>query len=365
MSKLAKKMMVGTLCASMVLGSTVTAFALDEGSSTTPGETAGDTVTIGGSSTVEGIVNKDVFKVVLPTVPQSGSASALDFTLDPQKLITAVGTKNVNGASLIFTNAATTDGGSATYSNTSDALTVTNKGTVPVDVTLQATIDGLDDGTDSSAYTIVMAEDDKFENDTTSSIYVAVKAGNDDPVPLNDEDDGITINKVLKAAPDGSYEVKQDADSKAYSYVLKSDATGFDSIAYKLTGAANTNGDWSEAAGATPSVSLVWTVDKHESVFTSTTKGVISYDPSAVTSVSKIEMTYAKTNTDYNVMAALAKSWAAATVDSDEGTITLDTANIIKAFSITSDTYATVTYVVGSGDDAETKTDIVKIKFTN
>ena len=81
-----KKGMVVALTATMVLGSTLTAFASDAGT-TTP-VTSGST---SGAGTSEGHVDKEVVNMVLPTIASGSSPFA--YTMDPERLI-----QETNGA---------------------------------------------------------------------------------------------------------------------------------------------------------------------------------------------------------------------------------------------------------------------------
>jgi hypothetical protein len=361
-------MMVGTLCASMVLGSSVTAFASEEGTTTsTPTTTenvvtsSGSSATVNGAGAVEGYVDTDVFKVVLPTSVTTGT-SALDFTLDPQKLIgqaavSAGEQDNTDGATVFFNN----DGG--TQSDTSDEFTVTNKGTVAVDVALTATVTGLTDGTSKSAYTIGLAKSDDLENDTKSNIYLGVivnDGSNDTTTEL--ENEKTVIKNTIAAAPAGSYQIEKT--SSGYEYNLISGASGFSSLTYKLEGACNTKGDWSATADAKPAVSFVWKVSEQDLAgFASSAKGVITYTASKVTSVKSINMVSCNSTTkgkSFDVYNVVAKGWNAAT--DENGTITLDTANVIKAMALTGDTDAEITYV---DDKGKTKTTTITVKLTD
>ena len=92
-----KKLLAVGLAATMVLGSSVTAFA-DEGSGT-------------GSGKLEGSVSTEVFSVVLPVVAEDGSTLA--FTLDPEGLIAKTSQAAYSGATfgegtLFFKNAPAT-----------------------------------------------------------------------------------------------------------------------------------------------------------------------------------------------------------------------------------------------------------------
>lgn len=219
-----------------------------------------------GDGNVEGIVNKDVFKVELPTIPDDGSDTTFDFILDPQGLI-----KDTNGAAhtgdtfdenakgLYFANPQ--DGGGNKYMASSPALTAKNKGTTDVDVTLTATANTLSD----SGYTIGLSEDETFTGDKSTSIYLALVSG-DQTAALTK--DGATITNTLSAAPEDAYEVTYDNTNSNYVYGLTAaaqaaDYTGFDSLDFNMTGACNTAADWAVAKDATPGVDVAWELERH------------------------------------------------------------------------------------------------------
>lgn len=222
--------------------------------------------TTSGDGNVEGIVNKDVFKVELPTIPADNSDTTFDFILDPQGLI-----KDTNGAAhtgdtfdenakgVYFANPQ--DGGGNKYMASSPALTAKNKGTTDVDVTLTATAKALSD----SGYAIGLSEDDTFTDDKSTSVYLALVSG-DQTAALTK--DGATITDTLNAAPADAYEVTYNSTDNKYVYGLTAaaqaaDYTGFDSLDFNLTGACNTNADWAAAKDAAPSVDVAWELEKH------------------------------------------------------------------------------------------------------
>lgn len=73
-----KKMMALALATSMVLGSSMMAFAAE--GDATPGGSGN----VSGAGSVEGHVNKEVLNVILPTVPSGSSAFA--YTMDPESI---------------------------------------------------------------------------------------------------------------------------------------------------------------------------------------------------------------------------------------------------------------------------------------
>lgn len=235
-----KKVMAAALAATMVMGSTMTAYAA-EGAAT-------------GAGKLEGTVNTEVFSVVLPTVAEDGSTLA--FTLDPEGLIkktnaAAYAGKVFGDGTLFFANVGESD---TTYSNTSDVLTVTNKSSVQADITVTAKV------TDNTG--IALSDDKTFTDDTTASMYLAiVDDTNASGVAIGD--DGATITSEVAAAPDGAYKYSWSEDD-GYTYVLDDSFSGdFEKYDFKLNGAANAAGDWSALKEAAPKVELVWTVVPH------------------------------------------------------------------------------------------------------
>lgn len=243
-----KKVLAGFLATSMVLGSSMVAFAA-------PPETG----TTSGTGELEGTVDTEVYVVVLPTI--STPDTTFNFILDPEGLIAKTNAARYNktfeeGATLFFENA----NGTTDYSSTSDALVVTNKSSIPVDVKLEATI--------ADATGITLTDDKTFAGDTDASIYLALTDGTNTK-PLTDA--GVELTSKLEYDTD-AYEMKWDATanagSGAYVYELTDAAkaqanTDFPQYSFKLTGASNAAGDWSALASAAPKVNVTWTVDKH------------------------------------------------------------------------------------------------------
>ena len=241
-----KRAMAVAMAATMVMGSSSLVLAEDmntEGTGT-------------GTGSVEGSVSTDVFQVVVPT----DAGTAFNFTLDPEGLIAKTneaahggGDKYQDDATVFFAN--TGADGNQTYSNTSDTITLTNKGTKLAKVTLNASMTDIDD--------ITMATSDTFADDAVS-LYLAVVDENDDSTAI--DADGEEITAVISAAPEGAYEYKYDSDNTAYAYELKGDLTGitFDEYSFKLTGACNSGADWSELTDAAPVVTVTWEVEAYE-----------------------------------------------------------------------------------------------------
>lgn len=294
MKKFGKKLMALAM-AGVLMCTPITAFATEvDDESSAEGS-------ITGSGDVEGIVNKDVFKVVLPTVATGDTT--FNFILDPQGLIKDTnGSKYTNATfdaaakGLYFANPQ--DDGSTKYMASSPALTAINKGTVDVDVTLTATADADSLKDTDKGYTIGLAADDTFANDKTTSVYLALVSGSQTAALATD---GATITDTLAAAPSDAYEVTYDSTEQKYKYGLTAaaqaaDYTGFKSLDFNLTGACNTAADWAVAEEAAPSVDVAWTLEKH---INDLTYDKIKGDTSAIT-VSTYDTVKSATLVKYN-----------------------------------------------------------------
>lgn len=259
MRKSFKKFVVFTMTCMLAL-TPVTAFAAEGDIEDAPA--TGDA---SGSGEIEGIVNKDVFCVTLPTIDDS--ADTFDFILDPQGLIAAttggsLGSSTYeDGASLLFHNSA--DDATTDYSSQSDVVEILNKSTFDVDVTVTAEVSALTDATAEAegTYAIVMKDSDSYTNDTDTSMYLALDIdGTETAITA----DGATATKKIDKVPEGSYEVTYTTED-GYQYTLKDSVTVFPKAELSLTGSCNTAAtvDWEAAKNATPGVELTWSVDKH------------------------------------------------------------------------------------------------------
>lgn len=206
-----------------------------------------------GIGEIEGSVKTDIYQVVLPT----NTAGVFDFILDPQGLINktngaAYGEKKFEADSTVFFER-TDDETELNYSNKSDFVTITNKSSIAVDISLHVSVKH------SSIKGIVLTEDKEFTDDTDASIYLAIIDGENE-VPIGKE--GVTIDVTVDAAPEMAYEYIYDAESNEYDYKLNNDLSGivFDQYSFQLTGAANGKGDWGELLDEKPEVTVAWEI---------------------------------------------------------------------------------------------------------
>lgn len=324
------------LAATMVMGSSVVTFAADtsNGSQT-------------GAGKLEGTVDTEVFSVVLPTTDEN----TFKFTLDPEGLIKKTENAAYSGATFgegtLFFQTDTNQ-----YSDTSKELQVVNKSSVNVDVALKAEVTA--DGIELNA-------DKTFEGDTSASMYLAIKSGEDEVAVTSDA--AAEYAATVKKAPDNAYEYKYDSSKKTYSYELKADADStveFEKLTFAITGAANVNGDWSSLASATPGITVTWDVKKADNSvpsFTSDNLGIIDYTKgsgdNAIASITSVTATY--NGRAYDALKG-SSAYSAATVSANK--ITLDS-RFVSFFSANPTTKMTISYVDGTG---VAKTVVVDVK---
>lgn len=227
------------------------------------------------SGDVEGFVDTTIFKVVLPT----SAEGTFDFIMDPQGLISATSGEAYTGATFendatVFFNTASADA-SGDYKSTSNYVQVLNRGTVDVNVSVEATIAGLSD--------IAMASSDAFASGDAAvpELYLAFTASGDASGDAINSDVALTnsgakITAILEAADESYYEFNYA--SGEYTFDLKDeyasgDADDFSDYSFALTGACNPYADWTDVKTATPTVSVIWTLEDAESNTTPTSNG--------------------------------------------------------------------------------------------
>ncbi len=250
MKKNFKKFVAVLTATTLLLSTSMFAFAAESEDGVT---SAGGTVS--GNGTVEDYLNKDVFKVVLPTV------SDVDFTIDPQGLLGVANEDayTLGAGAVYFTNVSD----NTTYSNTSDAIAVGNKSSYDVDVNLTVNL------TAAEGITMVDSADD-LEDATVPSLYLAIAEEDDAAATALTEAETVLSTKVVEGIDEAenAYEIKASGDAAngyTYEYVLNPAYDGpVAKASYKLTGACDTTADWSEVKDLSVKADLVWSVVKHE-----------------------------------------------------------------------------------------------------
>ena len=231
-----KKILAAALAATMVFGSSISVFADDP-------VTSGSTDGAGAS---EGHLEKKVVNVVLPTI--ASGDTPFSYTMDPERLIRATdGAKYADGTT--FPAEATDTGvyfltAANTYANESNALTVTNKSSC--DITLSVKVKT----TQNTAKDIALAESSTVATTGDPNLYLGLKVGDETTVVSATEQ---TITANIAGIPD-NFETK--VDNGAYAYAAKSDATGWKTIDISMEGAVS---NLPIAADATaPTVNVTW-----------------------------------------------------------------------------------------------------------
>ena len=197
-------------------------------------------------------IKEEIISVDLPTV---GDESPFDFYIDPQGLLYDTGAVRhgggvvEEGAYLLFHNH---DDGEYDFSGRSDRLKVTNRSTVPVNITITAKISDLGD--------LRMDQDGSFEDEDDCAIYLAIVDDEGNERVLS-EDGEVSVEVELSSAPSEAYTFRYDESTDTYEYVYQNDEDiSFDSYSFGLRGECNSNADWS-GISASPRVMVTWSVD--------------------------------------------------------------------------------------------------------
>lgn len=242
--KIFKKVLAGTLAATMVLGMSMTAFAADENSGSGTG--AGD---------FEGHVNRKIMMVTLPTAKNTTFA----YKMDPEGLIPATesakyeeGTTFEEGANVYFLSS------EKNYTKDSEKLKVINKGTADVDVTVKAEIAD-DTQIKMAADTTGFTADNK-----EAQLYLGLKVADKAAVAVKKTGatDGAQVVVGLKGRTDNFEITYKD---NAYGYTAKTGVpdTAWNWFEFGLTGACNPNGDYSATGLAASNVTVTWSYAEH------------------------------------------------------------------------------------------------------
>lgn len=171
----------------------------------------------------------DVISIELPVMEEAGSA--FDFIMDPQGLINATnavkygGRSFEPGATIYFENRS----GEYDFSHMSDWVNITNRGSVPVRVTIKAQMQNVSD--------VIMAENEAFNDEKAKQIYLAIVDSQGNTYPL---------------AADGTVVVQTEIDA------VREDA--YSCYMFRLTGACNSKGDW-HTLKVKPHIVVEWKIE--------------------------------------------------------------------------------------------------------
>lgn len=245
-----RKLMAGTLTATMVLGSSMMVFAEDA-----------NTGSATGTGTSVGHVDKEVLTVTLPT---SLDASTFNYWVDPERVIDLAGTLK-DGTSVTKNN----DGvyfknSDNTYSSSSNEVEFEGKNSVAVDVSVAAEV------TPGSKDIALVADEAALTAATSPALLMNLTVGTDTKVITSE---GTTAKAKLDGVPT-NFEVK--AEGNEYKYVAKTGATGWAKTSVKLSGKTNKMDVPSDMTA--PTIKLTWTIEKHENYTDTTAHGHWSTD---------------------------------------------------------------------------------------
>ena len=251
------------LVATMVFGSCITAYA--EAPATSGGEN--------GAGRPEGHLEKKVTNVVLPTVAQG--TTPFNYTMDPERLINATnGDKYAQGT--VFPEEASDTGvyfltDTNKYANESKALTVTNKSSCDIALSVNVKATATAGGTD-----IALAESSTVATTGNPNLYLGLKVGDQTKVVSATEQ---TVTTTLAGIP-GNFETKVVND--AYKYQEVENATGWKTIDISLEGAVSKLPITTTTTAPTVNVTWSWT---DPSASAAPSIAVTSYDMVADTPV--------------------------------------------------------------------------------
>ena len=200
------------------------------------------------------VVGDDVVSMGIPIVSDS-EASVFDFILDPQRLLYRTDAVRYGGgvveedATLLFYNKE----GEYDFSQHSDWLTVTNRSTVPVRVTITAQVTDIGD--------IKLVESADFAESTEPDVYLAIVDDQGNIQPLS-ADGQASVSFEMDAAPDNTYVFRLDEETHTYQYGMSMDPNriNFDTYSFGLIGACNSNAEWQDIS-VHPMITVTWFVE--------------------------------------------------------------------------------------------------------
>lgn len=240
-----KKFMAIALVATMVFGSSITAFA--DGPLGT-GNTSG-----AGAS--EGHVKKELINVILPTIPDG--STPFKYTMDPERLIQeTAAAKYAEGT--VFPDKETDKGvyfltAENTYANTSNTLQVVNKSSCAITLTVDVIAENVEDKTnialDSQANVAAATG--------TPKLYLGLAVGSDKQVVSTTK---ATVTKNIAGVPE-NFKIAVD-DSDAYVYQEKEDATTWKAMNISMEGEVTKLALPDDDEVVAPTVKVTWSYDK-------------------------------------------------------------------------------------------------------
>lgn len=218
------------------------------------------TVVLGASATSVETYPDAIVQVIVPT--QEKVNEVFEMKLDPLHLFAEVADEAFDGASvdenanILFKNYDEDGATLAGLSGTSDALTITNRGTAELDVYVKI------EATNPNPTTNFKYVDSPVFADTAKSVYMGAivendgKATNDgNAIPLIEMDgtkvksQTITAKRIMLKGDD-MYKLAYNTSDKVFSWTsgdsYSDDADGWPTFGFKLTGMLNPGADWTD-----------------------------------------------------------------------------------------------------------------------
>ena len=192
----------------------------------------------------------DIISVDFPTL-QEDEDSPFDFFIDPQNLLFETGASLYGGgvvdegANLLFHNRTE---GKYDFSGESDKLTITNRSTVPVTITITARITDIGD--------LQMVQNKEIPEDDMPYVYLALvdDKGNEQPISGDGE---VSIRVRMERASQNVYSLDSAPDNYEYRLPETPEDISFDTYSFGLTGECSSNADWSNIF-VHPKVVITW-----------------------------------------------------------------------------------------------------------
>lgn len=279
-----KRTIAGLLATVMVLGGALSVTAADPKTVSGNGSTTSSD-SASGNGYAEGFLDKEVFKVVVPSV----SADDLTFTMDPQGLLKVAGVSGANGAGdLLFLKAADP--------SKSGDITVKNKSSFPISVSLDVTVD--------SGKVALVSENAALADVTVPSIFMQVSDGTNNTT-VSESTTTVTVSldsvryeivlsdkATYEAAPATlkDHSVISGNSGNYYAY-QPADPSDSNDVTFNISGATDTVADWSAVTNPASNIQIVWNIAKYEEAAnTSITSGATASSETGV----DFEMTFTK-----------------------------------------------------------------------
>jgi hypothetical protein len=233
-----KKIVALGIVATMVMGSSLTAFASESTTreiTTSDGTVTAAEQTVAGEAT-ENYINKKVFKIVAPTT--AWEADVFDFITDPQGLIVeteaaAIGTVDIVDDTGVFFKNKDENGTVVAISSTSDPLTLINKSTSGVKMAV--TVQLKEASTDKYAKGYSSTVDFTGSGDDAKGLYLGLTSTGNPVTPLDET--AQSLSSYAKSA----YELfTVGYASNAYTFDIPADYVDYAPVySFTINGALN------------------------------------------------------------------------------------------------------------------------------